>query len=165
MVGQGVLRECLLAPDVREVLSLGRSATGQVSGKLRELVRVDLLDFSDIESELRGFDACFFCLGVSSAGMSEERYTSVTYDLTLSVARTLARLPALAAVPWIQAVNETATTRARPRGFRVGLSWGPPQRSGAWSCGGSWRGGWTSRTTRFRRSRCRTELPVAAVHQ
>lgn len=59
MVGQGVLRECLLDADVHSVLSIGRSATGQRNEKLRELVRGDLLDFSAIESELAGFDACF----------------------------------------------------------------------------------------------------------
>jgi len=92
MVGQGVLRECLLDPDVRVVLSVGRSATGQVHPKLRETVHKDLLDFSPIESALSGFDACFFCLGVSSAGMTEENYRRVTFDITLAAARTLARL-------------------------------------------------------------------------
>ena len=92
MVGHGVLRECLLDPDVRVVLSVGRSATGQVHPKLREIVHKDLLDFSPIESGLSGFDACFFCLGVSSAGMTEENYRRVTFDITLAAARTLARL-------------------------------------------------------------------------
>src|SRR5689334_24888706 len=92
MVGQGVLRECLLDDGVERVLAVGRSATGQRHPELRELVVPDLFDLSAVEGELAGFDACFFCLGVSSAGMSEAEYTRVTHDLTLAVARTLAPL-------------------------------------------------------------------------
>lgn len=92
MVGQGVLRECLLDDGVEQVLAMGRSATGQQHAKLREAVHKDLLDYSAIEGTLSGYDACFFCLGVSSAGMSEQDYTRVTYDLTLAAARVLARL-------------------------------------------------------------------------
>jgi len=92
MVGQGVLRECLLDPEVERVLSIVRGASGQQHAKLRELVHQDFLNFSAIESELSGFDACFFCLGVSSAGMKEERYRRITYDITMAAARTLARL-------------------------------------------------------------------------
>jgi uncharacterized protein YbjT (DUF2867 family) len=92
MIGQGVLRECLLEPDVKSVLSIGRSSSGQRHPKLRELILSNLLDFSDIENQLSGFDACFFCLGVSSAGMTEERYREVTFDITIAAARTLARL-------------------------------------------------------------------------
>lgn len=71
MVGQGVLRECLLDPDVERVLAIGRSPTSQRHDKLRELVLHDFSDFSGVESELSGYDACFFCLGVSSAGMTD----------------------------------------------------------------------------------------------
>ena len=92
MIGQGVLRECLLDADVQSVRSIGRSATGQRHPKLRELMLEDFLDFSPIESELSGFDACFFCLGVSSAGMTEDRYRQVTYDITMAAARTLVKL-------------------------------------------------------------------------
>jgi uncharacterized protein YbjT (DUF2867 family) len=92
MVGQGVLRECLLAPDVERVQTVGRSATGQSHPKLRELVHGDLWNYSAVETQLTPFDACFFCLGVASAGMSEADYTRLTYDLTLAAARTLARL-------------------------------------------------------------------------
>jgi len=91
MVGQGALRECLLDPGVRRVLTVGRRATGQRSEKLRELVVPAVTDLSAVEPELSGFDACLFCLGVSSAGMSEERYTTLTYDLTFAVAQTLVR--------------------------------------------------------------------------
>ena len=92
MVGQGVLRECLLDPGVESVLAVGRSPTGQRNAKLREIVHDNFLDFSAIESELAGFDACFFCLGVSSVGMSEERYRHLTYDITLAAATTLSKL-------------------------------------------------------------------------
>jgi uncharacterized protein YbjT (DUF2867 family) len=92
MVGQGVLRECLLDASVACVLAIGRSPTGQRHAKLREIVHDNFLDYSAIESELAGYDACFFCLGVSSVGMNEERYRHLTYDITLAAARTLARL-------------------------------------------------------------------------
>jgi uncharacterized protein YbjT (DUF2867 family) len=90
MVGQGVLRECLLDPDVTEVLAVGRSPLGRTDPKLRELVHRDLFDLSDVADQLTGYDAGFFCLGVSSAGMSEDDYRRVTYDLTLAVARVVA---------------------------------------------------------------------------
>lgn len=92
MVGQGVLRECLLDPGVESVLAIGRSPTGQRHAKLREIQHGNFFDFSSIESQLTGYDACFFCLGVSSIGMSEERYRRLTYDITLAAATTLAKL-------------------------------------------------------------------------
>lgn len=92
MVGQGALRECLLDPDVEAVLAIGRSASGQRHAKLKELVQEDVSDLKMIESELRGYGACLFCLGVSAAGMSEQDYRRITYDLTLKVAQTLERL-------------------------------------------------------------------------
>jgi len=92
MVGQGVLRECLLDPDVEQILSIVRTATERREPKLRELVHNDFFDFSRVENDLAGYDACFFCLGVSSAGMNEADYRRVTYDIALSAARTLARL-------------------------------------------------------------------------
>jgi uncharacterized protein YbjT (DUF2867 family) len=92
MVGRGVLRECLLDPDVAAVLTLGRATTGEQNGKLREIAHANLFDLAPIESELGGFDACFFCLGVSAVGMKEAEYRRITFDLTLAVANTLARL-------------------------------------------------------------------------
>jgi uncharacterized protein YbjT (DUF2867 family) len=92
MVGQGVLRECLLDAGVESVLAVTRSPTGQRHAKLREILHKDFLNFSSIESQLAGYDACFFCLGVSSVGMSEDRYRRLTYDITLAAARTLAKL-------------------------------------------------------------------------
>ena len=92
MVGQGVLRECLIDPGVEAVLSVGRSPLGVADPKLRELLHKDFTDYSAVESQLAGYDACFFCLGVSSIGMDAERYRHLTYDLTMTAARTLARL-------------------------------------------------------------------------
>jgi uncharacterized protein YbjT (DUF2867 family) len=89
MVGQGVLRECLLDAGVERVLTVGRSATGQTNPKLRELVHRDLADFAPIANELTGYDACFFCLGISSTGMSEADYRRVTVDIAVAAARTL----------------------------------------------------------------------------
>ena len=92
MVGQGVLRECLVDAGVTEVLSVGRGPTGVQNAKLHEILHDDFTDFSKIESRLAGYDACLFCLGVSSIGMSEERYRHLTYDITLAAATALARL-------------------------------------------------------------------------
>ena len=92
MIGQGVLRECLLDAQVTDILSVGRSPTGLTHPKLREILHQDFFDFSAIEGELSGLDACFFCLGVTSAGLTEEAYRRVTHDLTLAAARTLSRL-------------------------------------------------------------------------
>src|SRR5438270_3409477 len=92
MVGQGVLRECLRDDGVEAVLAVGRSSTGQTHPKLRELIRTDLFDVGAAGADLQGYDACFFCLGVSSAGMSEADYTRLTYELTLGWAQALARI-------------------------------------------------------------------------
>jgi len=92
MVGKGVQRECLLDDGVERVLAIGRSSTGLTNPKLRELVRKDMFDFNVTDPDLQGYDACFFCLGVSSAGMSEAEYTHLTYDLTIGWARALARI-------------------------------------------------------------------------
>jgi uncharacterized protein YbjT (DUF2867 family) len=89
MVGQGVLRECLLDPEVEGVLSVGRRATGREHEKLRDLVHQDFFDFSTVAEELTGYDACFFCLGTSSAGMKEDAYRRVTFDVTMAAARVL----------------------------------------------------------------------------
>jgi uncharacterized protein YbjT (DUF2867 family) len=85
MIGQGVLRECLLDPEVSRVLAVGRSPSGQTHAKLTDLVARDLTALSP--TQLAGYDACFFSLGVTSLGMNEEQYTKVTYDLTVAIAR------------------------------------------------------------------------------
>ena len=92
MVGQGVLRECLRDNGVENVLAVGRSATGVIHPKLRELILKDLFDFGAASVDLEPYDACFFCLGVSVAGMNEADYTHLTFDLTLGWAQTLAEI-------------------------------------------------------------------------
>ena len=89
MLGLGVLRECLADPDVTHVLSIGRRATDVQHVKLKQIVHDDFTDYSEIGEHLAGFDACFFCLGASSVGMSEERYRHITYDVTLAAAQAL----------------------------------------------------------------------------
>jgi uncharacterized protein YbjT (DUF2867 family) len=119
MVGQGVLRECLLDPGVERVLVVGRSATGRESPKLREIVLPDVANLGGVERELTGFDACFFCLGVSSIGMAEERYTRLTYDLTLAVARTLARCSPGLTFVYVSGTGTDSTERGRSMWARV----------------------------------------------
>jgi uncharacterized protein YbjT (DUF2867 family) len=92
MIGRGVLRECLLDPGVERVVTVGRSPTGVTHPKLRDIVYNDLPNFAPIEALLAGFDGCFFCLGITSAGMSEADYARVTYDLTMAAAKVLVRL-------------------------------------------------------------------------
>ncbi len=92
MVGEGVLHEALKSPDVVSVLVIGRKSCGVTHSKLKELVLRDFFDYSSIENRLEGYNACFFCLGVSSIGMNEEDYARVTYDLTMAAATTLSRL-------------------------------------------------------------------------
>jgi uncharacterized protein YbjT (DUF2867 family) len=119
MVGQGALRECLLDPEVEAVLTVGRSATGQQHAKLRELVHKDLLSYSAIEGELAGYDACFFCLGVTSAGMSEAEYTRVTYDIALAAAQTLVRTSPGMTFIFVSGLGTDSTEQGRTMWARV----------------------------------------------
>lgn len=119
MVGQSVLRECLLDPEVEQVLAIGRSKTDKTHPKLTEFVHANLLDLSAIEPQLMGFDACLFCLGVSSAGMTEEKYRSITYDITLSVARTLARLNPDMTFIYVTGTGTDSTEQGRSMWARV----------------------------------------------
>ena len=119
MVGQGVLRECLRDPGVDRVLAIGRSATGQAHAKLRDLVVSDVTDLSAVEPELAGFDACFFCLGVTSAGMSEAQYTRLTCDLTLAVARTLVRVAPGMTFVYVSGLGTDSSERGRVMWARV----------------------------------------------
>ncbi len=92
MVGEGVLIECLNHPNVEQILTINRKPGGVSHPKLRELIHADFFDLAPIESQLSGYNACFFCLGVSSVGISKEEYKHITYDLTLNVGQVLARL-------------------------------------------------------------------------
>jgi uncharacterized protein YbjT (DUF2867 family) len=119
MVGLGVLRECLLDQQVELVLSIGRTRTGQQHPKLREILQPDLFDLTGIESQLRGFDACFFCLGVSSAGMTEAAYRRMTYDLTVTVAQTLVRLNPTMTFVYVSGAGTDSSERGRTMWARV----------------------------------------------
>ena len=134
MVGQGVLRECLLDTGVDRVLAVGRSAvdpayigraagaaaaTGRPATKLRELIVPDVANLTTIEPELAGFDACFFCLGVSSIGMAEAEYTRLTYDLTLAVARTVVRQSPAATFVYVSGAGTDGTEQGRSMWARV----------------------------------------------
>jgi uncharacterized protein YbjT (DUF2867 family) len=119
MVGQGVLRECLLDPDVESVLAIVRNPSLPEQDKLHEIVHQDVSDLSAIEGRLSGYDACFFCLGVSVAGMKEEAYRQVTCDLTLSVARTLAKLNPTMTFIYVSGAGTDSTEHGRLMWARV----------------------------------------------
>lgn len=92
MVGEGVLHECLHSNEVEEILVVGRRSCGHSHSKLKEIVLTNMYDLSAIEDQLKGYNACFFCLGMSSVGVKEPAFTRVTYDLTMQFAKTLSRL-------------------------------------------------------------------------
>jgi len=119
MVGQGVLQECLRDPDVEAVLTIGRQTTGRQHPKLREITHADFADFSPIEGQLSGYDACFFCLGVSSVGMKAEDYRRVTHDFTLAAARTLALLSPAMTFIYVSGAGTDSSAQASTRWARV----------------------------------------------
>jgi uncharacterized protein YbjT (DUF2867 family) len=119
MVGQGALRECLLSNQVESVLTIGRTVTGQSNPKLKEIALKDLTDLSELEVQLAGYDACFFCLGVSVLGMDEQDYTRITYDLTLSVARTLFKINPNMTFIYVSGSGTDSTEKGRAMWARV----------------------------------------------
>lgn len=119
MVGQGVLRECLLDKSIERVLTIGRQTTGQADPKLQERAHANLFDYSGLEDALSGYDACFFCLGVSSAGMTERDYTHLTYDLTLAAAQTLARQNPQMTFVYVSGAGTDSTEHGRSMWARV----------------------------------------------
>ena len=119
MVGQGVLRECLRAADVERVTAIGRTPTRVEHSKLRDLIVPDMMDYRAVEADLRGFDACFFCLGVSSVGMQEAQYSRLTYDLTLAAAEVLARLNPQMTFVYVSGVGTDSTERGSSMWARV----------------------------------------------
>ena len=112
MVGQGVLRESLLASDVEQVLAVIRTPTGARHPKLREVRLADFADLTPIEAELTGSDACFYCLGVSSVGMDEQAYTKISYDYPIAAARTLAKLNPEMTFVYVSGAGTGADSRA-----------------------------------------------------
>ena len=89
MIGKGVLLECLDHPEINKVLTIGRSKLDMEHPDLKQIVHKDFSDFSSIKHELTGFDALYMCMGISAAGLSEEKYTEITYTYTLALAKTL----------------------------------------------------------------------------
>jgi len=92
MVGEGVMHQCLLHPEVEKVLVINRKPCGVIHPKLKEIIHKDFFDLTPIEPQLYGYQACFFCLGVSSVGMSEQDYTRLTHTLTIGFAATVAKV-------------------------------------------------------------------------
>ena len=119
MVGQGVLRECLLDPEITSVLAIGRSTSGQAHAKLREVLHNNFLDYAAIEPQLAGFDACFFCLGVTSVGLTEERYRHLTYDITMAAATALAKLNPGMVFTYVTGAGTDSTEQGRVMWARV----------------------------------------------
>jgi len=119
MVGQGVLIECLQAADVSLVQSVGRTALDQKHAKVRDVVHEDLLDYHAIEAQLQDFDACFFCLGVTSAGKTEAEYSHLTYDIALAAAQTLARLNPQMTFVYVSGAGTDSTEKGRSMWARV----------------------------------------------
>jgi uncharacterized protein YbjT (DUF2867 family) len=119
MIGQGVLRECLLDPDVQLVETVGRTATGMQNPKLREIVHADLWNYAPIESSLTGFDACFFCLGIASAGMTEKDYERITYGITVAAAETLCRLNPRITFIYVSGASTDSSEKGRMMWARV----------------------------------------------
>jgi uncharacterized protein YbjT (DUF2867 family) len=119
MVGQGVLRECLLDADVQQVQTIGRTSSGLTHAKLRDVVHANLHDYASIEEAMTGFDACFFCLGVSSSGMDEAAYTHITYDLTVAAASVLARLNPGMTFTYVSGAGTDSTERGNVMWARV----------------------------------------------
>jgi uncharacterized protein YbjT (DUF2867 family) len=124
MVGQGVLRECLRDPDVELVVTVGRSPAGNqipspTDPRFREILHRDLADLSAIQRELTGFDACFFTLGVSSAGMGEAAYDRITYGFTMAAAEPLSRLNPGMTFIYVSGAGTDSTERGRVMWARV----------------------------------------------
>ncbi|MEW5849070.1 MAG: NAD(P)H-binding protein [Myxococcota bacterium] len=119
MVGQGALRACLQDPGVTSVLAVVRSPLGQTHAKLRELIHKDFTDYSAVEKELAGYDACFYCLGVSSAGMSEADYHRVTYDYAMAAAQVLVRLNPGMTFIFVSGAGTDSTEQGRSMWARV----------------------------------------------
>jgi len=119
MVGEGVLHECLQHADVEAVLIVNRKSLGLSHPKLKEIIHADFYDLSPIEHELKGYNACFFCLGVSSVGMKEADYFHVTHTLAMHVAETLVRHNTDMVFCYISGANTDSTEKGRSMWARV----------------------------------------------
>lgn len=119
MVGKGVLLECLDHPEIGGVLVIGRNSIKLEHPKLKELILADFSDFSGMKDELAGYDACFFCMGVSSAGMKEEQYKKISYDYTLALAKTLFSKNPEMTFNYVSGVGTDSTEKGRVMWARV----------------------------------------------
>lgn len=119
MVGEGVLHECLLHPEVESILAITRRPSGMRHEKLKEVLHLDFSDFSSIEKELAGYNAGFFCMGVSSVGMTEETYRHLTYDLTLALARTLSKLNPDMTICYVSGMGTDSSAKGRVMWARI----------------------------------------------
>jgi hypothetical protein len=119
MVGEGVLHECLLHPQVEAVLVINRKPCGYTHSKLKEIIHSDFFNFSPIENQLIGYNGCFFCLGVSSIGLKEETYYKLTYTLTLHVAETLSKLNTGMTFCYISGAGTDSSEKGRSTWARV----------------------------------------------
>ena len=119
MVGEGVLHECLLHPQVEAVMVINRKPCGISHPKLKEIIHTDFFDLSGIQNQLEGYDACFFCLGVSSIGMKEPEYYRMTYTLTINVAQTLSKLNPGMTFCYISGSGTDSTEKGRQMWARV----------------------------------------------
>jgi uncharacterized protein YbjT (DUF2867 family) len=119
MVGEGVMHECLQDPDVEYVLIINRRASGFAHPKLKEIIHADFFDISAIENQMKGYNACYFCLGVSSIGMKEPEYTHLTYDLTLNVAHVLSRLNTEMVFCYVSGAGTDSTEKGKSMWARV----------------------------------------------
>lgn len=119
MVGKGVLLECLDHKQISDVLVIGRNPVDLKHPKLKELIHKDFSDFSVKSAELKGYDACFFCMGVSSVGMKEADYHHLTYDLTLGLARELVKLNHQMTFNYVSGVGTDSTEKGRTMWARV----------------------------------------------
>jgi len=119
MVGEGVLHECLLHPEVESVLVINRKPCGVIHPKLKEIIHTDFFELSAIENQLSGYNACFFCLGVSSLGMKEPEYTRISYTLTMNVAQTLSKLNPGMTFCYVSGAGTDSTEKGRMMWARV----------------------------------------------
>lgn len=119
MVGEGVLHECLSDSAISEVLVVGRRSCGVTHAKVTEIVVKDMFDLSALKGNMKGFDACFFCLGVSSVGMKEDEYTKLTYDLTLNFARQLSEQSPDVVFCYVSGTSTDSTEKGRLMWARV----------------------------------------------
>ena len=119
MVGEGVLHECLLSPNIGSILVINRKPCGVTHPKLKEIVHADFFDLAPIEAQMAGYDACFYCLGVSSVGMNADKYYQITYTLTMNFAQTLLKYNKAMTFCYVSGAGTDGTEQGRIRWARV----------------------------------------------